>query len=78
MHAGQYSFAHRRKRANDFRRLWIQKINGALSTYNFSYSKFIAGLKTHKIELNRKMLADIAEHNPEVFASVVEKVRGKE
>lgn len=75
LHAGQYSYAHRKKRANDFRKLWIQRINGALTEYDLSYSKFINLLSKDKIELNRKMLAELAVEEPEAFRAVVEKVK---
>jgi large subunit ribosomal protein L20 len=75
LHAGQYSYAHRKKRANEFRKLWIQRINGALSKFDLSYSKFINLLKKNKIELNRKMLSELAINEPEVFKAVVEKVK---
>lgn len=75
LHAGQYSYAHRKKRGNEFRKLWIQRINGALSAYDLSYSKFINLLKENKIELNRKMLSELAINEPEAFRAVVEKVK---
>lgn len=75
LHAGQYSYAHRKKRGNEFRKLWIQRINGALSQYDLSYSKFINLLKKQKIELNRKMLSELAINQPEAFKAVVEKVK---
>ncbi len=74
-HAGQYSFAHRKKRQGQFRALWIKKINAALSTEGVSYNKFINGLKTAKIELDRKVLANIAVNYPEVFKEVVAKTK---
>lgn len=75
MHAGQYSYAHRRRRSNEFRKLWIQKINGALSEYGLPYSIFISRLKSNKIELDRKVLADLAQNAPETFKAIVEKVK---
>jgi large subunit ribosomal protein L20 len=77
MHAGQYAYAHRKKRAGDMREIWIERINGALHTYNLSYSKFINLLKTAKIGLNRKMLAELAVNEPDTFKAVVEKVQMK-
>lgn len=74
LHAGQYSYNHRKKRGNDFRRLWIQRINGALDSYDMSYSKFIGALKKEKIDLNRKMLSEIALNRPEIFEEIVEQV----
>jgi large subunit ribosomal protein L20 len=74
LHAGQYNYAHRKKRSNDFRRLWIQRISGALDKFDLSYSKFIKLLRDTKIELNRKMLSEIAIHDPEAFEAIVKKV----
>lgn len=74
LHAGQYSYTHRKKRPNDFRRLWIQRISGALDKYDLSYSKFIKLLKDAKIELNRKVLSEIAIADPEAFEAVVKQV----
>jgi large subunit ribosomal protein L20 len=75
LHAGQYSYAHRKKRGNEFRKLWIQRINGALSQYNIKYSKFIKALKDKKIDLNRKILSELALNEPEAFKAVVDKVK---
>lgn len=75
LHAGQYSYAHRRKRGNDFRRIWIQRINAALSEHDMKYSQFIHGLNTNNIQLNRKILAELGLHNKEVFAEVVKVVK---
>jgi len=75
LHAGQYAFAGRKRRKRDMRRLWITRINAALTEYNLSYSKFINGLKKAKIDLNRKILADLATSNPKVFKAVVEKAK---
>ena len=77
LHSGQYSMAHRRKRAGQFRNLWIQRINAALTPFELSYSKFIAGLKNAKIELNRKVLADLALDHKEEFKAVVESLKVK-
>ncbi len=75
MHAGAYSYAHRKKRGNDFRRLWIQRINAALDKYDIKYSRFINLLKKKKIEINRKMLSELAIHEPDIFKQIVEKVQ---
>ncbi|MDP2593072.1 MAG: 50S ribosomal protein L20 [bacterium] len=72
-HAGKYSFAHRRDKKNDFRRLWNVQISSSLRPLGFSYSKFIGILKRKKIELDRKILATLAETNPETFKRVVKK-----
>ena len=70
MHAGQYSYDHRRKRNSQFRRLWIQRINAACKQNDMKYNDFMHGLKEKNIELNRKVLADIALNNPEVFSFI--------
>ncbi len=74
-HAGNYAFAHRRKKKNDFRRLWTVRLNGALRPLGFSYSKFIGALKAKNIDLDRKVLSEIARLNPDVFAEIVKKVK---
>jgi len=75
LHAGQYSYAHRRKRGNDFRRLWIQRINAALSEHDLKYSQFIHALNVNKIALDRKSLADLGLHHKAVFAEIVKEVK---
>lgn len=75
LHAGQYAYAGRKLRKRDMRRLWIARINAALTPYNLSYSKFINGLKKAKIELNRKILADLAVSDPDIFKEVVDKAQ---
>lgn len=72
MHAMQDSYDHRRKRKGDFRRLWIQRINAASRQHGMSYSTFIAGLKAAEIEVDRKMLADLAVTDADAFAQLVE------
>lgn len=72
MHAMQDSYDHRRKRKGDFRRLWIQRINAASRQHGMSYSTFIAGLKAAEIEVDRKMLADMAINDTDAFAQLVE------
>jgi len=71
MHAGQYSYNDRRKRAGQFRTLWISRINAACKNNGIQYKDFISGLKKKNIELNRKVLSDIALNNPEVFSFLV-------
>jgi large subunit ribosomal protein L20 len=82
-HAGKYSFAHRKDKKNDFRRLWAVRINAGLDTAGttvvatgkpLSYSRLIDGMKKKSIGLNRKMLALLAEKSPETFARVVAKI----
>ena len=73
LHAGQYAFIGRKRRKRDFRTLWITRINAALTPHGLSYSKFINRLKKSKIELNRKILADLAVNHPKIFEAVVKK-----
>lgn len=70
-HAGVHAFNHRRDKKGDFRRIWQIKINAAVKPLGFSYSTFISTLKKKGIGLDRKVLADIAENNPEVFERIV-------
>lgn len=74
LRAGEHSFAGRKLRKRDMRRLWITRISGALTNYDINYSRFINGLKNEKIELNRKMLSEIAIHDPKGFEAVVKMV----
>ncbi|MFA7315712.1 MAG: 50S ribosomal protein L20 [Candidatus Paceibacterota bacterium] len=69
-HAGAYSFAHRKDKKADARTVWTLRINAAIRPFEMSYSKFIDGLKKKNIGLDRKVLADIAENNPETFARI--------
>lgn len=71
LHADHYATRDRRARKRDFRRLWITRINAASRLSGLSYSKFINGLKKAGITLDRKVLADMAVHNPEAFANLV-------
>lgn len=73
--AGQYAYRDRRAKKRDFRRLWIIQINAACRQNDIKYSTFIKALKDKKIELDRKVLADIAENNPEEFSKIVQKVK---
>ena len=75
LHAGVHAFAHRRKKKGDFRRLWQMKMNAGLRALGLTYSKFIGSLKENNIELNRKMLADMAENNPDSFKRITEVVK---
>ena len=69
MRSGNYAFRDRRRRKRDFRRLWITRINAAARQHGMSYSQFIHGLGIAGVEVNRKMLADIAVRDPEAFKS---------
>jgi large subunit ribosomal protein L20 len=73
--AGQYAYRDRRQRKRFFRRLWITRINAAVRLHGLSYSAFIAGLKEKEIELDRKVLADMAMNNPDSFAELVSSVK---
>jgi large subunit ribosomal protein L20 len=66
-----YAYAHRRERKGDMRRLWITRINAASRAQGLTYGQFIDGLKKSGVEINRKMLADMAVMEPEAFASLV-------
>jgi large subunit ribosomal protein L20 len=68
--AGNHSYRDRRARKRDFRRLWITRINAAARFHNLSYSRFIDGLKKAGIQVNRKMLADLAVRDPNAFAEL--------
>jgi large subunit ribosomal protein L20 len=70
-HSGAYSFNDRKKRANDFRKLWITRINAACRSNDIVYSKFINGLKKANIEINRKMMSELAIFAPEEFTKLV-------
>ena len=67
MHSGNYAFRDRRARKGQFRRLWIQRINAACRQNGTNYSNFIAGLKTAGVEVDRKVLADLAVTDPAAF-----------
>jgi large subunit ribosomal protein L20 len=71
MKAGQYAYRDRRAKKRVFRQLWIARINAAARGLGLTYSKFIAGLKKAQIELDRKVLSDMAIHDPAAFASIV-------
>lgn len=75
LHAGQYAYIGRRLRKRDMRQLWIIRINAALTPYGLSYSRFMNGLKKAKIELDRKILADLAVNDPKTFKAIVERVK---
>ena len=73
--AGQYAYRDRRQRKRQFRALWIARINAAARINGLSYSRFIAGLKKAEIEIDRKVLADLAVYEQAAFAAVVEKAK---
>ncbi|RZV44574.1 MAG: 50S ribosomal protein L20 [Acidimicrobiales bacterium] len=72
MHSGSYAFRDRRARKGEMRRLWVQRINAACRQNGTTYSRFIHGLKEAGIEVDRKVLADLAYNEPDAFASLVE------
>jgi len=72
MHSMQYAYRDRRARKGQFRRLWIQRINAAARQNGSTYSQFIAGLKAAEVEVDRKMLAEIAVSDPQAFSALVE------
>ena len=72
MHSLQYAYRDRRARKGDFRQLWIQRINAACRLNGTTYSQFIAGLKAGGIEVDRKVLADLAVTDPAAFTALVE------
>jgi large subunit ribosomal protein L20 len=76
MHAMQDAYKDRRDRKGEFRRLWIARINAASRQHGLSYSQFIAGLKAAEIEVDRKMLAELAVSDPPAFAQLVEVAKG--
>ena len=73
--AGTYQYRDRRNKKRNFRRLWIVRLNAAVRAHGLTYSKFIRALKDKKIELDRKILADLAVNNPEEFEKVIAKVK---
>jgi large subunit ribosomal protein L20 len=77
MKAGQYAYRDRRNRKRVFRRLWIARINAASRSLGLTYSKFMAGLKKASIEIDRKMLADLAVNDPAAFGGIVAKVKAQ-
>ena len=77
MKAGQYAYRDRRAKKREFRRLWIARINAASRALGLTYSKFVAGLKKAKIDLDRKVLADLAVNDPAAFGSIVEKAKAQ-
>ena len=75
LHSGVYAYRDRRARKGDFRRLWITRINAAARNNGLTYSRFMAGLRLAEIELDRKMLAEMAVNDPAAFTSLTEVAR---
>lgn len=74
-HAWKYAYRDRRTKKREFRALWQIKINAACREQGISYSKFIHSLKQKNIGLDRKILSDLAQNNPQIFAKIIEKVK---
>ncbi|HET9487198.1 MAG TPA: 50S ribosomal protein L20 [Chryseosolibacter sp.] len=70
-----YAYRDRKQKKREFRGVWIQRINAGVRTYGLSYSDFMGKLKKSGIDLNRKVLADLAMNHPEAFKAVVEKIK---
>lgn len=75
MKSGNYAYIGRKQKKRDFRALWITRINAGCRQNGISYSKFIAGLKAKGIDLNRKVLADMAVREPQAFTALVNQVK---
>ncbi len=75
LHAWSYAYRDRRTKKREFRKLWQTQINAACHQQGLSYSRFIHGLKKKKIELDRKILADLARNHPKIFEKIVEKMK---
>jgi large subunit ribosomal protein L20 len=75
MRSGQYAFRDRRAKKGVFRRVWIVRINAACRARGMSYSQFVAGLKAAEVEIDRKMLADLAVHDDAAFGALVDTAR---
>jgi len=73
--AGQYAYRDRRQRKRQFRALWITRINAAARLHGMSYSRLISGLHRAEIDIDRKVLADIAVHDPEAFGAIAEQAK---
>lgn len=73
--SGQYAYRDRRRRKREFRRLWITRINAAARSNGISYSQLMHGLKRAGIDINRKMLADLAVHDEEAFTKITEQAK---
>jgi len=71
-----YSYRHRKERKREFRRLWITRINAAARLHGLSYSRLMDALKKAHVELDRKILADLAVHDPGAFSKIAEKAKG--
>lgn len=77
LHAGQYAYIGRKLRKRDLRRLWIVRLNAAAREHSLTYNKLISGLKKAKIELDRKILAEIAVKDPDTFEKIISVVKSE-
>ena len=77
MRSMSYSFAGRKQRKRDFRKLWITRINAAARLNGMSYSRFISGLKKANVDINRKVLTELAIHDPDAFAQPAQVAKGE-
>ena len=75
LHAGSYAYTGRKDKKADLRKLWIIRITGALSESGLSYNQFVKGLKDKNIEIDRKILAELIQDDPQAFQKIVEEVR---
>ena len=75
LHSATYQYRDRKKRKGDFRRLWITRINAGARAHGLSYNQFISGLKLAEVELDRKVLADLAVHDPEQFGKLADQAK---
>lgn len=74
-HAWKYAYRDRRVKKREFRKAWQSQINTACRKFDISYSKFIAMLKKNKIEVDRKILADLIKNHPEIFEKIIKKIK---
>lgn len=72
LHSGVYAYRDRRARKRDFRRLWITRVNAAARNHGLSYSRLLAGLRRAEVEVDRKLLAELATNDPDAFGSLAE------
>ena len=75
LHSATYAYRDRKVRKGDFRKLWIQRVNAAVREFGLTYSKFIAGLAKAGVEIDRKVLSELAIREPEAFRALVDKVK---
>ncbi|GAB3183757.1 50S ribosomal protein L20 [Nesterenkonia halophila] len=75
LHSFTYNYQHRKKRKGDFRRLWIQRINAAARAHGMTYNRFVQGLKAAGVEVDRRMLAELAVSDAQSFGTLVETAR---